>query len=255
MRISFDRQRGVALLRAGAAYATGDGRGLAGSLALHGLFVLAILLLFLLHTAPAPSPPSRLVPIDVVNVGDETTSPPTARPDRIPQPLMPRTTPRPPASADKPEGTSPTGTRPVDEVETRLRALAQLKQPESNLADIETPGATDAPAGDAAPGDEAAYAVRDLIRAQILRRWTFNATELGGKGFDIALRIVVLRNGRVAKAEILDRARFTRDALYRDIALSARNAVLLSSPLTLPSRSFGDQLEMTLTLNPRDTLR
>ena len=119
------------------------------------------------------------------------------------------------------------------------------------------PSATDAPAtsNDAAPGSETAYAVRDLIRAQVERKWNFNVTALGGRSFVIALRIVVLRNGTVASAQILDRERYTSDALYRDIALSARNAVLLSSPLTLPAGAFGDSLEVTLNLNPRDTLR
>jgi hypothetical protein len=247
---------GLALWRAGVAYAAGDGRGLAVSLALHGLFALLLLLLLMRGMVP-PIPPSHFVPVEIVKLGDETTSPPEPRIAKIPHPVMPHTTAPEPASANRPEGVSPTGTKPVpDDLTTQLRALAHLKQPQTNVKPLDQPS-QDMPASssDAAPGSQTAYAVRDLIRAQVERKWTFDVASLGGKGFDIALRIVVLRSGRVARAEILDRERYTRDALYRDIALSARNAVLLSSPLTLPAGAFGDQIEVTLTLNPRDTLR
>jgi hypothetical protein len=244
------------LWRAGVAHLEGDGRGLAGSLALHGLFALAVLLMLLHRAMQPPIPPSRFVPVEIIRLGEETVSPPATLKARIPQPVTPPRTPHEPAAANRPEGTSPAGTRPVDDLETRLRTLARLKQPESSLKPLDTPAANEAASSnDAAPGAITAYAVRDLIRAQVERKWNFNVTALGHGSFQIALRVVVLRNGTVAKAEILDRERYTRDALYRDIALSARNAVLLSSPLTLPDGAFGDQLEVTLNLNPRDTLR
>ncbi len=227
-------EQGKALFGAGLAYARGDGRGVAGSLAVHGFLALLILLL-MLHRAAPPVPPSRLVPVDIVHLGEETTSPSAPVKAKIPHPFAPPTPQRVAASANRPEGTSPRSTKPLpDELETKLNALAHLRQPQSNTQLIEPPAAEQATASDAAAGSNAAYAVRDLIRAQVLRKWTFDAVELGGHSFQIALRIVVLKNGRVAKAEILDRERYTRDALYRDIALSARNAALLSSPLTLP---------------------
>ncbi|HJW40918.1 MAG TPA: hypothetical protein VJ476_06790 [Rhizomicrobium sp.] len=256
MPARFTIQEGRALLGAGVAYFEGEGRGLAGSLALHGLFA-ALVLLFLLRSTEAPVQPSHLVPVDIVRLGAETTSPPAPIKAKIPRPFAPQTAAREPASANAPEGTRANATRPLpDELETKLNSLAHLRQPQSNTRPVEQPAAEQAASSeDAAPGNEAAYAIRDLIRAQVERKWNFNVTALGAKGFSIALRIVVLKNGTVAKAEILDRERYTRDALYRDIALSARNAVLLSSPLTLPPGAFGDQLEVTLTLNPRDTLR
>ncbi|MBS0470494.1 MAG: hypothetical protein JSR60_05440 [Proteobacteria bacterium] len=256
MDITFDRQGGLALLRTAKAYFGGEGRGVAGSIALHVLFALMVLLLMLRSVEP-PVPPPHFVPVDIVQVGDETTSPPAPRVAKIPQPAMPHATAPEPASANRPEGMSPDGTKPLrDDLTTKLNALAQLKQPQSNTKPLVDPSAAEAASSDdAMPGSETAYAVRDLIRAQILRRWTFNVPSLNGKGFVIALHVVVLRNGTVAKCEILDRERYTKDALYRDIALSARNAVLLSSPLTLPATSFGDQIELTLNLNPRDTLR
>ena len=45
------------------------------------------------------------------------------------------------------------------------------------------------------------------------------------------------------------------DDVYRSIAISARNAVLLSSPLTLPAGMTAEMRDMTLRFNTRDTLR
>ncbi|HWD29775.1 MAG TPA: hypothetical protein VG387_21565 [Rhizomicrobium sp.] len=261
MPARFDLRRLHVILRrnwrGGVAYVARDGRGLAGTLALHGLFLLLVLGTLLHRTAP-PLAPQHVVPIEVVQVGDTTTAPPAPVKAKIPTPFVPHTVPRPPASANKPEGTSPTGTKPQpDDLETRLNALAHLKAPESNTQPLDRPSASDATtSNDAEPGNETAYAVRDLIRAQVLRKWNFDVAALGAKGFVIALRVTVVKGGRVEKAEILDRERYTRDALYRDIALSARNAVLLASPLTLPEGSvIGDGLTVTLSLNPRDTLK
>jgi len=247
---------GRALVGAGLAYLEGDGRGVAVSIGLHGVFALLVLMM-MLHRPPPQVPPSRIVPIDVIRLGEETTSPPAPVKAKIPRPFAPRTAARELASANRPEGTSPTGTKPLpDELETKLNALAHLHQPQSNSKPLPTPAAEEAASSnDAAPGNEAAYAVRDLIRAQVERKWNFNVTALGARGFTIALRIVVLKNGTVASVAILDRERYTRDALYRDIALSARNAVLLSSPLTLPPGAIDYSMEVTLNLNPRDALR
>jgi hypothetical protein len=63
------------------------------------------------------------------------------------------------------------------------------------------------------------------------------------------------RDGIVSKAEIVDQLRFNSDATYHSIALSARNAVLLSSPIALPAGAYDDIIDMILNLNPRDALR
>jgi outer membrane biosynthesis protein TonB len=257
MLARFDRQHARALWSASVAWFEGDGRGVLGSLALHGLFALMVLAMMLRGTvAPTVTPPHP-VPVEIVTLGTQTTSPPAPVKAKIPQPAQPRTRPHPPASANRPEGTRPHATKPLpDDLETKLNSLAHLKAPQSNVKPLPDPAASEAAtSNDAAPGNEAAYAVRDLIRAQVERKWNFNVVLLGRSSFTIALRVTVLRNGTVAKAEILDRERYTNDALYRDIALSARNAVLLASPLTMPDGAFGDQVTVTLNLNPRDTLR
>ncbi len=256
--VRFDFKQAAALWRAGLAYAEGDGRGLAASLALHGLIALAVLLYLLRAASHAPVPPPRIVPVEVIRLGPETTSPPQPVKAKIPQPVTRRAPPRPAASANAPVPASPTATRPVpDDLETRLRNLAHLHQPESNTKPLIAPGAADTPAtsDDATPGSEAAYAVRDLIRAQVERKWNFDVATLGSASFTVGLRITVLKNGTVSKVEVLDRERYTKDVRYHEIALSARNAVLQSSPLTLPPGAIDYSTDVTLSLNPRDALR
>jgi hypothetical protein len=87
------------------------------------------------------------------------------------------------------------------------------------------------------------------------RRWNLALEELGDRNFVIAIHVVLSRDGTVTKAEIVDNARYRSDATYRSIALSARNAVLLSSPLALPSGQHDETMDMTLNLNPRNSLR
>jgi hypothetical protein len=58
----------------------------------------------------------------------------------------------------------------------------------------------------------------------------------------------------VRKAEVVDTTSVD-DPLYREVALSARNAVLLSSPILLPPGDYQDVMDMVLYLNPRDALR
>ena len=51
----------------------------------------------------------------------------------------------------------------------------------------------------------------------------------------------------------MENARFD-DPAYREVAVSARNAVLLASPIALPAGQYQDVMEMVLYLNPRDAL-
>jgi hypothetical protein len=249
------REKARTLWRAGVIYAQGEGRGLSLSLLVHGTALALIAWFFLHKPASSPQPDLHILPVEVVRVGEETVSPPTPVKAKIPAPFTP---PRPnhtPASANRPEGTSPHGTKPVDDLETRLRALAHLRNPETNTVPLTAPSASDAAASDAPEGSTAMYAVRDLIRAQIERRWTFDVSKLKGHDLRVVLHIVLQKNGVVNKAEILDRERYATDAIFRDIAISARNAVLLSSPLTMPPGDYPDVLDVTLRLNPRDTQR
>jgi hypothetical protein len=59
----------------------------------------------------------------------------------------------------------------------------------------------------------------------------------------------------VLSAEIVERERSQFDRAYHSVALSARNAVLLSSPLALPAGQYRDVIELTLDLDPRGAIR
>jgi hypothetical protein len=61
--------------------------------------------------------------------------------------------------------------------------------------------------------------------------------------------------GVITVSEIVDKARYATDPIYHEIALSARNAVTLSSPIPLPPGTYQPVMSFVLNLNPRDTNR
>lgn len=141
-----------------------------------------------------------------------------------------------------------------DEMEAKLENLSKLTQRHSgSLPSAQDFAATEPGAGGEGLGQGGPYGVGDLVRAQVLRRWSLNLETLGGLDYSIPIRVELKRNGTVLKAEIVDQERFRKDKIYRDIAISARNAVLLSSPLVLPAGHYADEFQMIVLLNPRDT--
>ena len=143
---------------------------------------------------------------------------------------------------------------PQDAMEAKLNSLSQLTQPQSgSVAAAPNFAATEPGEGGEGEGQLGAYGVRDLVRAQVLRRWSLDLTTLGTRNFNIAIRVQMTNRGEVLKAEVVDLARFRTDPIFHEIALSAKNAVILSSPLTLPEGRNADTFAVTLLLNPRET--
>jgi hypothetical protein len=95
--------------------------------------------------------------------------------------------------------------------------------------------------------------VSDFLRAQVERRWSLDLKR--ARNAIILVHVKVARDGTVTEAEIVDRARYANDAAWRAVALSARNAVLLSSPLSLPAGYSGGPIDVTLAMNPKDVTR
>lgn len=231
------------------------GPGVACSLLLHLLFgILAFYLLFRPQVAP-PQPLLRYLPIDLVQLVQRTTSPPAPRKAEVARTTislaareLPSTPRRPVALA--PERKLP----PPDLLELRLTALANLHQPDSMLPHLDN-GATDEMAATehASTGIDAEYRVRDFVRAQVERRWSLDLTR--ARDVVIQLHVVVARNGSIDRADIVDRSRYANDPAWRAVALSARNAVLLSSPLNFPASYSPTRLDFILALNPKDALR
>jgi outer membrane biosynthesis protein TonB len=186
--------------------------------------------------AVAPKARTSTAPAPVATVNPED-------PARLPKPG--------PAAAAKPRR-SPS---PADELAAKLQSLARLKQPAPPVAPNprQQDGAgisnVTASSADAAPGSQASYSVRDFLRAQVERHWYWDRRRLGAGDWAVSIHVVLNPDGSVAKAEIVDDPRHGGDPDYHDLALSARNAVLLSSPLNLPRGvSIPD---ITLTLDPR----
>lgn len=172
------------------------------------------------------------------------------------QPKPPQTSAGRPAipNAPGPAAEAPTAP-PRDELDSQLEALSELRQAPTDPRLLNGTGTSDATvAGNGAARGRAAYSVKDYIRAQVERRWNLDMGTLGTRNFVIPIHVVLAPDGTVTEAEIVDQKRYVADAAYRFIAVSARNAILLSSPLALPSDHEGT-LELTLDLNPRDTLQ
>jgi hypothetical protein len=226
--------------------------GLLGSFALHGAVLLLILLLFIRNAEQIAQKQPPFLPVDVVQLGDETTAPPAPNHAPVPQ----QKAMKGPAGAPRPEAYAPNKTKqPKDELEVQLKNLSKLRQPDSDLK-IENGASADmATTNGAQAGAASVYSVRDYIRAQILRRWVFNFSTLGNRNISIPLRVSLTGRGVVIIAEIMDHHRYVTDKVFRDVALSARNAVLLSAPFKLPDGAPKDGIDFTLDLNPRDTLR
>lgn len=220
-------------------------RSLLGSAVAHT--GLALLLLLWRPGAPDVGQP---IAVGIVELSDQTTSP--LVPNRSVTPQQKAGSPPLPA----PNTSAPTP-GPTDELEAKLRALARLRAPSADTRLTESgTGVSEADArSDGALGSHATYAIKDYIRAQVERRWNLNLALLGNRNFSVLIRVEITSNGVVKMAEIVDQARFVTDKAFREIALSARNAILLSSPIALPVGRYDALMSMTLSLNPRDVLR
>jgi hypothetical protein len=248
------RKRGSSVLPAGqagvrvAVAQAGDPRtqsavGLLGSIALHGLLLVPFL--FMLD-GPAIT---QVIPIDVVLIGNEAEEPPPV-PVAAPQEETEASAPL----ATAPPGSAPSNERP-DEVELKLQRLAQTLQ---GGADARSATRDPNPARVApmrGTGADGTYRVSDLVRAQVERRWGPDLAALGNRSFSVRIRVEMTGQGVVTRADVEPDPRFAGDPDYQAIARSARNAVLLSSPFTLPRSDYGDALAFTLNLNTADAVR
>lgn len=235
------------------------GPGLIGSAFIH---LLAVFLL--VYRLTAPEPPLPILPVELVFLSEQANP--------VPEP---KASPGPQSSAPAPRGKAPARTRvpspaaelaslvpPVtpkavepapDALQSKLDALAKLRAPSGDARLRQ--GASGIADGDGDESGRGGYTVRDYVRAQVERRWNLDLSELGARDLVIAIHVVLHRDGTITKAEIVDQGRFARDDLFHSVALSARNAVLLSSPVALPAGNYEEVMDMTLNLKPRDTLR
>jgi len=213
---------------------------------LHGLLLL--LALWYLGHRPAITPAQlRALPVDLViggGAGQATSAAPATRLQIAPPH---------PESAPVPEGISPKGVRqPEDELSAKLRALAQLKTPDAALPNADN---TAVPGGGGEGAGEGNYALKDFIRAQILRRWLPDLSIPGARDMPVLLRVRLLKSGAIDDVGIVDQRRFYSDKAFHNMALSARNAALLASPIQVPGVKYEKTQTLTIDLDPRAVLR
>jgi hypothetical protein len=235
-------------------FALENGPGVLTSGLAHGVALLLILLGF--GTIVRPERVTlHTVFIDIVHLGETTASPPA--PVKSPTPQQ-QAFARRAATAHSPDVGVRPNPRPIvhDDFLNRLNSLSKLRAPETDMQALHGQGETEAPStsNDATPGYEATYSLRDFIRAQILRRWSLDLSATGAHSIVVALHVVMKANGTIASAEIVDKHRYATDAAFRQIAMSARNAILLASPINLPPGRYPAETAMTIDLNPRDVL-
>lgn len=216
--------------------------GLFCSAVLHGLFVVP----YILSRGPAPA--ALIIPIDVVLFADQAAGPPL--PDIVLAPQQETGTPS--SAAAQPLGDLPSEEPVADELELKLQRLAKLRQPSLDTKLAKSDDRQLSPSNNGAANS---YAVSDYLRAQVERRWSLDLAALGNRRFSVQIRVKMTGAGVVTKAEIVRDSRFAADKAYQDIALSARNAVLLSSPLALPAGHYDGTMELTLNLSTADALR
>jgi len=215
--------------------------GIAFSVLLHGVLVLA-LIWYLAGRPSLEETVFRALPVDLViggTMGQGSAAPPARMQVTRPQA----------DSAPVQSGTRPDSVRvPVDPMTARLQALAQIRG-----ADTALPSA-DAGSGGAGGGD-GNYALKDFIRAQILRRWLPDLGVAGAHNLPVVVEVRLLRSGVIEDVRIVDQVRFHNDGAFRNMALSARNAALLASPIQLPPGRYDRVTVLNIDLDPKAALR
>jgi len=227
------------------------GTGFVVSVVLHALALAALIIGLGLAANPFDIP--LVVPVSIVRLTNETVGP--KAPDQASIPQQQAAVPSSPNAT--PAELSPFKRQPPpDDLELKLRNLAQLHEP---IVDPHLPQQGEglsriaATRPDAALGIDAAF--KDFLRDQIEHHWGLDLAALHGKNFSVLVRVAITKAGVVTNAEVVNNQRSGVDAAFDEAALSARNAALLSSPLTLPPGRYPELMNVILTLNTRDALR
>ena len=232
--------------RAGPSGATiKNGPGAIMSLLLHGLLLL-LALWYLAHRPSVSDTQLRALPVELVIGGamGQGASPMPAAQIRVARPH--------PQSSPVPQGVRPNATKDLeDELSVKLRAMAQWKTPDAALPNADNSAA---PSGGDGSTGEGNYALKDYIRAQILRRWLPDLSIPGARDMPVLMRVRLLKSGMIGDVTIVDQQRFHDDKAFRNMALSARDAALLASPIQMPGAKYEKAQTLTINLDPKAVL-
>jgi len=258
-------EKGNAVLPKGGGWSERGSWGLLCSALLHGL--MAVLLVYMGRSNPmAAQAIDVMVPINLVQIAEETASPAQPQMAGLPQTKaadLPRKAEAVPASPKVPKtvAVARSSTRhealaqASDDFSSQLQALARQTKPPGVPAPALGSGLSNVSAGDGRAGARAGYGVKDIIRAQVERRWEFDTATLQPGEMIVTLRLSLNGDGAVTKAEIVDDSRYSGRADYWPCAKSARRAALSASPLQLPAGSLDGDREVVVEMNPRLALR
>lgn len=215
------------------------------SVLLHGVLVLG-LIWYLANRPGLEETVFRTLPVDLVIGGSMGQG--SAAPSARMQVTRPQADSAPVNTATRPDSIR----APVDPMTARLQALAQLRGADTVLPNADT-GSTSGSGG--AGGGDGNYALKDFIRAQILRRWLPDLGIAGARNLPVVVEVRLLRSGVIDDVRIVDQARFDNDGAFRNMALSARNAALLASPIQLPPGRYDRVTVLNIDLDPKAALR
>ena len=218
--------------------------GFAGSAVLHGL-ALCVVLMVAQHGMQTARSGLLSVPVELdlpnpeLRAGEKSAA-------------SPQQLPVPDATASIQHGAD--GKSATAEFDAKLQTLAKLRQPdiatELGMVPASPASALD---DDATPGRQALYNVRDLLRAQVERRWNFDLTLLGDDQF---LFRSMSRSPRTASSPRRSLST-TRARSTRSIARSPpAHAMQSASPPRLHSPRGIITVHLSrVEFDPRDALR
>jgi outer membrane biosynthesis protein TonB len=224
--------------------------------------------------APAPPQPKPSPP------PPPATAQPTKTAQLPPPPPLPELKPTPPPPPPKPavEAAAPKPPPERPQQMARAEAKAEVKKyvPGQfdtllrNLAAQDTPPSPEAPpqatdvvasgrasAQPRAPlGSQLSASEMDMVREQISRCWNIPAGARDARDLVVEIRVMVMPDGDVQQATIVDQARAATDPFYRAAAESARRAFFnpLCRPLHLPPEKYELWKDMTVDFSPKDLL-
>jgi hypothetical protein len=223
--------------------------------------------------APAPPEPKPLPPAPSTPAVEQPKQaelpPPPPLPE--PKPLPPPPPPKPAveAAAPKPPARAQQIARNEAKAEAKKYNPGQFDALLRNLAAQDTPPSPDAPpqtmqvasgrasAQPHAPlGSQLSASEMDMVREQISRCWNIPAGARDATDLVVEIRVVVLPDGNVQQATIVDQGRVAADPFFRAAAESARRAFFNPAcrPLRLPPDKYEIWKDMTVAFSPKDVL-
>jgi hypothetical protein len=229
--------------------------------------------------AAPPQPPAPAAPAEKPSAPPASSSAEPKMAALPPPPPLPAEKPAPPPPPPKPAveaaAVKPTAGRLRQLARLEARAEAQKYNPGQFDALMKNLAATDEPASPEAPpqplrpasgrasaqpraplGEQLSANEMDMVREQLAQCWNIPAGARDAKDLVVEIRVVVMPDGMVQQATIVDQARAAGDPFFRAAAESARRAFFnpLCRPLRLPPGKYEVWKDMVVDFSPRDLL-